>query len=245
MGKIFGMGAPLFAVFVICSLFPSWLAAQQLVEAPVPQAFVTDKEGEEEVLAEGETYTGEAPLAVKFMANAQEYEDFSLVCTWTFTRKGEEASFLTRYDTQVDYSYDASGSYEVKLSVTYSSRTNANLVLDYEFEPFMITISESSLKLPNAFSPNGDGINDYFNVYDVKSIVVFNGAIYNRWGVQLFSWGIDQIGCSDCGWDGTYKGNPVKDGVYFVVINAIGADGIHYDMRGDVNILRGFTENAQ
>ena len=98
--------------------------------------------------------------------------------------------------------------------------------------------------MPNAFSPNGDGINDYFNVYDVKSIVKFSGAIYNRWGQQLYTWGIDEIDCEQCGWDGTYKGTAVKDGVYFVVVNALGADGFKYEIKSAVNLLRGFSEEV-
>ena len=42
----------------------------------------------------------------------------------------------------------------------------------------------------------------------------------------------------------SYKGSPVKDGVYFVVVIARGADGIVYDIRSDVNLLRGYTEEA-
>ena len=132
----------------------------------------------------------------------------------------------------------------VQLYVTYAHKTIDNFVLEYEYEPFTISISESSLKVPNAFSPNGDGINDYFNVYDVKSIVSFSAAIYNRWGQQLYSWGIDKMECEECGWDGTYKGTPVKDGVYFVVVSARGADGIVYDVKSDVNLLRGYIEEA-
>ena len=40
-------------------------------------------------------------------------------------------------------------------------------------------------------------------------------------------------------WDGTHKGHPVKEGTYFVVVNAKGADGVVYDIRKDVNLLRG------
>ena len=48
----------------------------------------------------------------------------------------------------------------------------------------------------------------------------------------------------NCGWDGTYKGSPVKDGVYYVVVQARGADGINYDIRRDVNLLRGYIEES-
>ena len=113
------------------------------------------------------------------------------------------------------------------------------------YEPFRIQLAESGIKVPNAFSPNGDGINDYFNVFDVKSIIEFHGAIYNRWGQQLFVWGLDEMGREGCGWDGTYNGRPVKAGVYYVVVIAKGADGIEYEFRRDVNLLRGYTEGGK
>ena len=64
------------------------------------------------------------------------------------------------------------------------------------------------LFVPNAFSPNGDGINDKFgavgfNVYDYEFYV------FNRWGEQIFSTNnIDEM------WDGTYMGNTVQIDVY-------------------------------
>lgn len=234
-------------IFLILMLLtPFNLHSQESVlpQAPQPVATLIDKDGNSEELVPGDEYTGEAPFSILFKMNADEYEGFSLVCTWNFIRNDEQEPFLTRYDADVDYEFRESGTYTVLPIVTYTSRDNSDVVWEYENDPFTIIISESSLKVPNAFSPNGDGINDYFNVYDVKSIVSFNAAIYNRWGQQLYSWGIDEINCEDCGWDGTYKGKPVKDGTYFVVVNARGADGIKYEFKKDVNLLRGFTENT-
>lgn len=225
-------------------LMPFVATAQSDVEAPVPTALLTNSDGGQEELAEGDTYEGEAPLMAQFSANALEYDDFSRVCTWTFMHDDNPDPVLVRYDADVNYDFREAGLFTVGLKVVYTNRSNPNLILEYEYEPFTISICESSLKVPNAFSPNGDGINDYFNVYDVKSIVSFNAAIYNRWGQQLYSWGIDKMECEECGWDGTYKGTPVKDGVYFVVVSARGADGIIYDIKSDVNLLRGYIEEA-
>lgn len=225
-------------------LMPFVATAQSDVEAPVPTALLTNSDGGQEELAEGDTYEGEAPLMAQFSANALEYDDFSRVCTWTFMHDDNPDPVLVRYDSDVNYDFREAGLFTVGLKVVYTNRSNPNLILEYEYEPFTISISESSLKVPNAFSPNGDGINDYFNVYDVKSIVSFNAAIYNRWGQQLYSWGIDKMECEECGWDGTYKGTPVKDGVYFVVVSARGADGIIYDIKSDVNLLRGYIEES-
>lgn len=223
---------------------PFAMFAQSDIEPPVPKALLTNGDGEQEELSEGDSYQGEAPLTVEFSANASEYDDFSRVCTWTFMHDDNPEPILVRYDANVTYEFLQAGLFSVGLKVVYTHKSNPNLILEYEYEPFSISISESSLKVPNAFSPNGDGINDYFNVYDIKSIVSFHAAIYNRWGQQLYSWGIDKMECEECGWDGTYKGKPVKDGVYFVVVSARGADGIVYDIKRDVNLLRGYIEET-
>jgi gliding motility-associated-like protein len=220
--------------------------AQTLIDAPAPEAFITNKENVEESLLEGGSYTGEAPLKARFIANAKEYDDYICACEWSFIRDDEKEPFLKRFDKEVYYDFNEAGTFMVQLFVTYTHKNNKDLDLDlqYAYEPFQISISESSLKVPNAFSPNGDGINDYFNVFEVKSIISFSAAIYNRWGQQLYKWGIDQMDGENSGWDGTYNGSPVKEGVYFVVVEALGADGIKYNIRSAVNLLRGYTEET-
>lgn len=218
------------------------VSAQEEPEEPVPLITLNDKKGEVTELTAGETFTGEAPIRAQLSAGAEQTDSFICVCQWQFTLSGEEEPFLTRYEESTDYTFDKSGIYQIQLTVTYTLKDNPEIIYEYQFERFTVTVSESSLKVPNAFSPNGDGINDYYNVYDVKSIVSFKGAIFNRWGQKLYSWGLDEIDCEDCGWDGTYNGSPVKDGVYFAVIEAKGADGVVYTFKKDVNILRGFTE---
>lgn len=221
------------------------LSAQTI--APVPTAYVTDAKGEETELATGDDFSGEAPVTVKLSANADEAEGFSLVVVWTFTREGELEPYLTRYDADVEIAIERSGTTIIQPKITYTSTANSEIFWEYGaevYEPFSIILAESSLDVPNAFSPNGDGINDYFNVYNAKSLVSFNAAIFNRWGQKLYSWGLDQLGCDDCGWDGTYNGKPVKAGVYFVVVKAKGADGIEYEFRKAVNLLRGYNEDV-
>jgi len=68
--------------------------------------------------------------------------------------------------------------------------------------------------LPNAFSPNGDGLNDQFrwvNVADCPDLDQFVLRIYNRWGEQVF-----QSADAALGWDGTYRGVRAEVGVYAV-----------------------------
>jgi len=64
-------------------------------------------------------------------------------------------------------------------------------------------IPVSLASFPNTFTPNGDGINDIY-------LIGWHIQIYNRNGILIYE-GKD-------GWDGTYKGKPVTNETYFVVI---------------------------
>lgn len=64
--------------------------------------------------------------------------------------------------------------------------------------------------LPNAFAPDGDGINDYIFPRSNKEFTVQEFYIFNRWGNQVYEWKQGDTR----GWDGTYKGSPVDQGVF-------------------------------
>lgn len=216
-------------------------------DVPEPTAYVIDAKGEEAELSPGGDFSGEAPVTVKLSANAAEFEGYSLVVEWTFTREGEAEPYLTRHDADIEIEISTSGTTIIQPKITYTQTNNKEIFWEYgadTYEPFRVVLAESALDVPNAFSPNGDGINDYFNVYNAKSIVSFSAAIFNRWGQKLYSWGIDEMNCEGCGWDGTFNGKPVKAGVYYVVVKAKGADGIEYEYRKDVNLLRGYSEEV-
>ena len=234
-------------IFPLLALLLAFQLYAQNIEAPEPEAQVVDNAGEITELVFGEEYTGEAPVTIRLHANAEEVEGYSLVCAWEFVKEGEVEPYLVRYDADVEIELRESGTTIIQPRFTYTSTSNSEIFWEFGpevYEPFRVILAESNIDAPNAFSPNGDGINDYYNVFNVKSIVEFSAAIYNRWGQQLYSWGIDEIECETCGWDGTYKGKPVKAGVYYVVINARGADGVSYEFRRDVNLLRGYTEET-
>ena len=94
--------------------------------------------------------------------------------------------------------------------------------------------------MPNAFSPNGDDINDTYKVKEYQSLIEFHAYIFNRWGQKLYEW--DNPAAE--GWDGKYHGRDVKQGVYFCLVKAKGADGRKFTIRKDVNLLRGYTEKS-
>ena len=101
------------------------------------------------------------------------------------------------------------------------------------------TGAESKLIMPNAFSPNGDGHNDTYRPKEHRNLVDFHAYIFNRWGQKLYEWSDPNA----TGWDGTYHGHDVKDGVYYVLVKARGTDDVVYNIRKDVNLLRGNLKN--
>ena len=170
----------------------------------------------------------QAPLTVRFAANPTETEG-DVGYEWRFTREGEEKPFMTRYEETTTYEFKQSGMTKVELYVTMAGYDEAELTAT-----FSISITNSMLEMPNAFSPNGDGINDIYKAKENhKSIVEFHAYIFNRWGQKIYDW-TDING----GWDGTWNGKDVKDGTYYVLVKAKGADGINYEIKKDVNVLR-------
>ncbi|MFQ5448181.1 MAG: gliding motility-associated C-terminal domain-containing protein, partial [Saprospiraceae bacterium] len=93
--------------------------------------------------------------------------------------------------------------------------------------------------IPNAFSPNGDGINDWFTVYAGLSVpMVKSLMIFNRWGDKVFentNFLPNELGM---GWDGTFKGKRVPTGVYVFRVELQRIDGKIEMMHGEVSLLR-------
>jgi gliding motility-associated-like protein len=87
--------------------------------------------------------------------------------------------------------------------------------------------------VPNVFTPNGDGVNDYF-VVDNHGMETLNMLIFNRWGEKIFEWNT-----AHTDWNGTgLDGEDVSDGVYFYLLTAVGEDGHPYEERGSVTLIR-------
>ena len=168
-------------------------------------------------------------------ANPSDLGDAVPTYEWRFTREGNAEPFITRYEEETTYEFRESGSTSVSLYVAYDDTSEPELI-----STIRVSISASILEMPNAFSPNGDGINDIYRAKDThQSIIEFHAYIFNRWGQKLYEW--TDI---DGGWDGTFHGNPVGDGVYFVLVKAKGADGVEYNIKRDVNLLRDYTEGG-
>ncbi len=100
--------------------------------------------------------------------------------------------------------------------------------------PYVLTMKENgeyTLYIPNTFTPNNNTVND---IWYVKGTCLnqFKCIIYNRWGEK-----IKELNDIKEGWDGTYKGKPVPDGVYVYLIEAETQNGT-INKAGHITVFR-------
>lgn len=223
-----------FLLTLVCGIITIAAQSDDLPTAN-PVMTYTDDDGQE--VSEPQ-YDGSAPFKATFKACPEHTGNYTPLYEWRFTRSGETSPFLVRYDQDTEYEFLQSGTFSVELRVSFVQGTDT---IAYEMdEPFSIAISESKLEVPNAFTPNGDGVNDVFRVKEgYKSIVSFKAMVFDRWGKKLYEW-TDPAG----GWDGRSAGHAVPDGGYYLNIQARGADGKHYNIKKVINVLRGYTESG-
>lgn len=97
----------------------------------------------------------------------------------------------------------------------------------------VITTRNCHLFFPSAFSPNGDGLNDFARLAgDVGAVKGFTLRIYNRWGEAVY-----QTRDASKGWGGYYKGQKAEVGTYYYIIKYEynGEEGV---LKGDLTLLR-------
>ena len=88
-------------------------------------------------------------------------------------------------------------------------------------------------ELPNAFTPDADGTNDYFKVIQEGLRDIISFEIYNRWGEKVF-----EANGLDAEWDGTIKGKPAPSDVYIYMIRIECPDLEEELLQGEVSLIR-------
>lgn len=97
---------------------------------------------------------------------------------------------------------------------------------------FVEVIQTNVAMVPGAFSPNGDGQNDYLYVRG-SNIATFVFRVFDRYGAQIF-----ETSSLDRGWNGRYNGSDVNTGVYFWYLDAYFKDGEHRVEKGHITLVR-------
>ncbi|GAA4456957.1 gliding motility-associated C-terminal domain-containing protein [Rurimicrobium arvi] len=100
-------------------------------------------------------------------------------------------------------------------------------------DSIMIAVTPSVLT-PNAFTPNGDGLNDRFRPVASGYIFVRQFEVYNRYGQMVYA----ASGSHIDGWDGTFNGKPMELGTYYYLINIETAENKTIMLKGDVILIR-------
>jgi gliding motility-associated-like protein len=87
--------------------------------------------------------------------------------------------------------------------------------------------------VPNAFTPNGDGRNDYF-IVKADGMTELKMIIWNRWGEILY----ETSDPTTLGWDGTYKGTPLTADSYAWYVWLTCGNGDIYESKGNVTLMK-------
>jgi len=99
---------------------------------------------------------------------------------------------------------------------------------------------QNRVYIPNAFSPNDDGFNDFFQVYAANGIVkeIKKYFIFDRWGEQVYGQENFTLDASTKWWNGDFNGKKLQMGVfvYYIEVEYFFGENIKY--QGDISLVK-------
>jgi gliding motility-associated-like protein len=145
---------------------------------------------------------------------------------WTWHFLTETKNTITKFGNEATYKYSEAGTYPVSLVVTNNFGCIDTVVKS------IVVADDYGLFIPNAFTPNNDGVNDTFvpKGHGIKSYTL---VIFNRWGEQLY-----KTNHFETGWDGYYKGELSKSDVYTWKINCVDVKNKSHELVGSFTLIR-------
>ena len=137
------------------------------------------------------------------------------------------ATFLwNTHQTDSVIKVKSQGSYVVRISNQHFCNLTDSFILK------MIDCRPGVAVIPNAFTPNNDGIDDVFYPILIDNATLKSFKIFNRWGQMLFASNNKNIG-----WDGKYQGIEQPISTYIFVLEYYNFDKLE-TIKGDVSLLR-------
>ena len=133
--------------------------------------------------------------------------------------------------TTIDNEITPTHTYETINWHTICLTASNDVCADTECKDIFISFT-GLIGVPNAFSPNGDGVNDKVYI-EGKGIVELTFRIYNRWGEKVF-----ETNDKTVGWDGTYKGVLQEMDTYTYSVDAKLINGQYIPLKGNITLLR-------
>lgn len=193
------------------------------------QLFIIDSNGCEDVITKTiEAYSlPQAAFSVGDTSHCQELtvsiQNTSIDGDYLLWNFGDGSQSV---DYSPTHSYKQSGSYTISLTTA-----TVNGCLDSTANDICVFVAPT-LFFPNAFTPNGDGINDefYSRDYAIDSYLL---QIFDRWGEVVF-----ETTRIEDKWDGTFNGEDALIGVYVYVATGIGITGKTYEFKGTLSLIR-------
>jgi len=132
------------------------------------------------------------------------------------------------HSTFYDYSIAKTGTYWVKAyNACFSSSDSINIIVDD---------CRTCVHLPDAFTPNGDGLNDVFQPIIGCTFTTYILKVFNRWGQEVF-----ESSNPNDGWDGRFNGKPSDMGTYVWELDYAGSQNslaLDQRLKGYVVLLR-------
>ncbi len=173
---------------------------------------------------------GFAPLSVSFANNSSYGNPTNLSYSWSFgngsTVTTVASSSITNPGTST--TYNTPGTYTVVMFMQNGP------CVDTAMRVIRVDIP-SDIEIPNVFTPNGDGTNDYFIIH-ATNLTEIQCIILDRWGVEMYNVTTDK---GNIQWDGKTKaGKDAPAGTYFYTIKAKGKDDKTYEKQGYITLLR-------
>lgn len=166
-----------------------------------------DKDVTKLTLGEDTCLTGQQTITLRATEGFEKYY-------WMKNPASKQPSFLI---TQP-------GNYFVNVENVCGSKTDSIEIFDQcDYKVFM----------PTAFTPNGDGLNDYFRIAPNNKNKLINFSIYNRRGNLIFKTNNRLVG-----WDGTYKNEPQSADTFVYYLEMIGLSGNRISQKGRVVLIR-------
>lgn len=203
---------------------------------PVFTFKIFDKLEAKDFIEAKEPVEGDAPLKVKFLNESENGYSYE----WIYSDSANSDLFANEFTSdlnyQPEYTYNIPNDYYPAIVVT----SDAGCIDTFKLTE-AITVLPSLLDVPNVFSPDGNGLNDFFKV-KFQSIKEFNISIFDRGGNKVYEANVSDMYKWD-GWDGYIMNSKrqASNGAYFYVIEATGWDDLYYhknQYRGVVYLFR-------
>ena len=93
------------------------------------------------------------------------------------------------------------------------------------------------LEMPNAFTPNGDGLNNFFRPWG-RNITRYEMRVFDRWGKEVYSISNGTLSSADEGWNGKVNGTDAEIGVYSYYVKGTLMDNTSVERAGNVTLIR-------